>query len=319
MLISPMILLMVAFAEVSDSLPSPQKTISETAKSSGETTISSQIQQQGMTPEREIGMTGGTEASGCDSLVKPETSVGHPTLETARDYWWIPRAREEEIKRKVKRADSIQILVTGRLPAGLALDLLCLRWMDGWYRARLGVSNGRGPRLWRFHMGGGIRRRVAHSTIDSVRGRELSSGYEIRLWEERIVRGPGPLSFYFGFGPNCKWEFAEGTTDSSRHGEIEARSRVWINGRYVNRVYVEGHYDTYDATNASSRALVGAFLVGFGARIHSQTGMALVGGMELGPEIRVTELSGEPGTGSGRKSNFSMPEPTWTLGADWFF
>jgi len=251
---------------------------------------------------------------------KNVSSMIVPEKESEREYWWIPFAREQEKKRNVRRQDSIYIAERGTVLPDASFDLIGVRLLDGWYRFQLGMANVHSERLWRFVMGAGVLRRVENATIDSVRGRELTSGYELRLWEERIVRGPGPLSFYIGFGPNLRWEFAEATIDSSQLGIVANNHRTWVSGHYVNGVYVEGAYqNTYQPTHASSRSWAGSVLFGIGARLHSESGMALAGGMELGPEYKSVSLSGDSTSVSGSGSKWSLLEPTWTVGVDWFF
>lgn len=241
--------------------------------------------------------------------------VGHSISrdESERQYWWMSLGREAEIKRKARQREY------GSYKEYLDLDLMGLRIFDGWYRMQLGLVVAPGPREWRLHFGGGVLREVDNSTIDLVRRREMESGYEIRLWEERIVRGPGPLSFYFGFGPRARMGWQEATVDSSQNEFVRKETR-WVSGGYLDGVYVAGHYENaYKPTQATRRSWSAAVLAGTGIRLHSETGMALVGGMEFGSEWSLAKTSVQSAKGAGRETDWAMIEPNWTLGVDWFF
>ncbi len=329
-------MLLAAFAQALDRSPSPIGH-SEPSKLIGTgDSASSLLDKENRILESEIGLVSETAVSNHDSLAELETTVRargvprgdsirrtlpllqdgvasmqEPDPDSVREYWWIPLKRETKIRRNQKLDDSIFPRKTPQ-----RIDLVGIRVIDGWYRLRLGIVNARGPRLWRLNATGGILREVNNSMVDSVRVREMKSGIELGLREERIVRGPGSVSFYFGLGPRVQWEFGEVATDSSRMRSVQEKHTVSVPAHYENGQYVAGYEKSkYEVERISRRGLRAGFLFGMGARLHSESGMALAGGVEFGPEWKRIRYLGNLGS----QREWLLLEPKWSVGVDWFF
>ena len=183
-----------------------------------------------------------------------------------------------------------EVCQTARPPNAFTTEI-GLHDEDGWYLVRLG-SHGYDPGLW--VLGFGFRTDAMNSTIDSVRRHESILGISPRLEHESWFKGPGPLSFYASLGISFAWTIEDSTLDRSQLDFSPAQT-----------------------TRISTTTLTG--ILGSGLRLRLESGFALAAGMEFGPQWKWVNLSSHAGGANGERSESSFYDPTWNVGADWFY
>ncbi len=229
---------------------------------------------------------------------------------TLVDTGKVVSAPFSQVHRPVRQPDSLlpMVLDSTKLELRDSVDLglfAGFRIQDSWYRLRAGMGD-KSDSGFLTSLGVAYQDKIENQNQDSTHHRRSETlGYQLRLQGEKYFQALPRLAFYLGIGVAYDWLIV-------KNSSIDTVTNLVQTNHYPYTAQV--HEIKSSSFTQRAHALEGVF--GIGLRVRTICGLAVVGGVEFGPEWTSTETTNTDTTLNVSGSEFSFRNPSWSLGFD---